>query len=101
VWVVRDDDSLLVWTAADSGKVKRIRRDGDVRLAPCTARGNPTAPEVPGHAEVLDVDGSRRVRRMIAGRYGLVGRVTLLGSRLRRGAGGTVGIRITVDPADA
>lgn len=91
VWAVRDEDSLLVWTAADSGKVKRIRRDGDVRLAPCTARGRPTGPEVPGHAELLDVDGSRHARRMIAGRYGL-------GSRLRRGVDRTVGLRITVDP---
>ena len=26
-WVVRDGDALAVWTATDSGKVKRVRRD--------------------------------------------------------------------------
>lgn len=98
VWAVRDEDALLIWTATDSGKVKRIRRDGDVRLAPCTARGRPTGAEVRGHAELLDVDGSRRARRMVVGRYGLVGRLTVFGSRLRRGTEGTVGIRVTVDP---
>ncbi|MEV5447304.1 PPOX class F420-dependent oxidoreductase, partial [Streptomyces sp. NPDC052644] len=35
VWAVRDDDTLAVWTVADSGKVKRIRRDGTVTVAPC------------------------------------------------------------------
>ncbi|WP_028925764.1 PPOX class F420-dependent oxidoreductase [Pseudonocardia acaciae] len=96
VWAARDGDGLVIWSAADAGKVKRIRRDGAVRLAPCTARGRPTGTEVAGHALLLDSEGSERVRRLIAARYGLVGRVAMLGSRLRRGPTGTVGIRITV-----
>jgi uncharacterized protein len=98
VWAARDGDSLVVWTATDSGKVKRIRRDGRVRLAPCTLRGRATGPEVDGHAEVLDTEGSRRARQLIARRYGLLGRLTMLGSRLRRGSDGTVGLRLTVRP---
>jgi hypothetical protein len=100
VWAARDGDSLVVWSASDAGKVKRIRRDGAVRLAPCTARGAATGPEVAGLAELLDADESDRVRGLIASRYGLLGRVTMLGSRLRRGPTGTVGIRLTV-PAQA
>jgi PPOX class probable F420-dependent enzyme len=101
VWAARDGDSLVVWSASDAGKVKRIRRDGAVRLAPCSVRGAPTGPEVAGHAELLDVDESERARGLIASRYGLLGRVTMLGSRLRRGPTGTVGIRLTVpDQAD-
>jgi PPOX class probable F420-dependent enzyme len=96
VWAARDGDSLVVWSASDAGKVKRIRRDGAVRLAPCTVRGAPTGPEVAGLAELLDADESERVRGLIASRYGLLGRVTMLGSRLRRGPTGTVGIRLTV-----
>jgi hypothetical protein len=96
VWAARDGDSLVVWSASDAGKVKRIRRDGAVRLAPCTVRGAPTGPEVAGHAELLDAEESERARGLIASRYGLLGRVTMLGSRLRRGPTGTVGIRLTV-----
>jgi hypothetical protein len=96
VWAAPDADSLVVWSAADAGKVKRIRRDGTVRLAPCTVRGAPTGPEVDGHAELLDAAGSDRARRLIAARYGLLGRVAMLGSRLRRGSSGTIGIRLTV-----
>ncbi len=96
VWAAPDGDALLVWTVADSGKVKRIRRSGAVRLAPCTARGTATGQEVAGHAELLDDAGSARARTVIASRYGLVGRLVMLGSTLRRGRTGTVGIRLTV-----
>jgi PPOX class probable F420-dependent enzyme len=96
VWSARDGDSLVVWSAADAGKVKRIRRDGTVRLAPCTVRGTPTGPEVDGRAVLLDANGSDRARRLIARRYGLIGKFAMLGSRLRRGQDGTVGIRLTV-----
>ncbi|MDB1090043.1 PPOX class F420-dependent oxidoreductase [Streptomyces sp. ACA25] len=95
VWAARDGDALAVWTAADSGKVKRLRNRADVRLAPCDVRGRPTGGEVSGRAEILDAEGSRRHRQLIARKYGLTGRLVLLGSRLRRGSGGTVGIRIT------
>lgn len=41
VWFSKDGDTLLVWTDANSGKVKRIRRDGKVRVVPSTASGEP------------------------------------------------------------
>ena len=41
VWFARDGDALLVWTQADSGKAKRIRRDGHVRVAPSDMSGAP------------------------------------------------------------
>ncbi|MEU1081114.1 PPOX class F420-dependent oxidoreductase [Streptomyces sp. NPDC005908] len=95
VWVVRDGDALGVWTAADSWKVKRVRARGDVLVGPCDVRGNPTGDQVPATAEVCDADTTARYRELIARKYGLMGRLTLLGSRLRRGVSGTVGIRVT------
>ncbi|GAA1416535.1 PPOX class F420-dependent oxidoreductase [Streptomyces thermospinosisporus] len=96
VWVVRDGDALGVWTAADSGKVKRIRNRPDVLVGPCDMRGNPTGDQVPATAEICDAETTARYRKLIARKYGLLGRLTLLGSRLRRGLDGTVGIRITL-----
>ncbi|MFF7857249.1 PPOX class F420-dependent oxidoreductase [Streptomyces sp. NPDC007904] len=96
VWVVRDGDALGVWTVADSWKVKRIRARGDVLVGPCDVRGNPTGDQVPATAEICDARTTARYRALIARKYGLVGRLTLLGSRLRRGAEGTVGIRVTL-----
>ncbi|MFF4211317.1 PPOX class F420-dependent oxidoreductase [Streptomyces sp. NPDC001796] len=99
VWVVRDGDALGVWTAADSWKVKRIRARSEVLVGPCDLRGNPTGEQVRATAEIRDAATTARYRRLIARKYGLVGRLTLLGSRLRRGEKGTVGIRVT--PAQA
>ncbi|MEU3888921.1 PPOX class F420-dependent oxidoreductase [Streptomyces sp. NPDC029041] len=96
VWVVRDGAALGVWTAAGSWKVKRIRNRADVLVGPCDLRGNPTGDQVPATAEICDPATTARYRRLIARKYGLTGRLTLLGSRLRRGVDGTVGIRIAL-----
>ncbi|MER5665037.1 hypothetical protein [Streptomyces mirabilis] len=37
-----------------------------------------------------------RYRQLLACKYGILGRLTLFGSRLRRGLDGTVGIRVTL-----
>ncbi|HEX8345341.1 MAG TPA: PPOX class F420-dependent oxidoreductase [Actinoplanes sp.] len=94
VWAVRDGDTLAVWTVADSGKVKRVRRSGEVTVAPCDMRGKPLGEPVGAHATVGDAADHQRVRGLLTGKYGLLGRLTLWGSRLRRGADGTVVLRI-------
>ncbi|MEU2775825.1 PPOX class F420-dependent oxidoreductase [Streptomyces sp. NPDC007162] len=98
VWVVRDGDTLGVWTTADSWKVKRIRRRPDVLVGPCDLRGRPTGDPVPATAELVDPATTARYRGLVARKYGMTGRLTLLGSRLRRGRDGTVGIRVTPTP---
>ncbi|MEV2212250.1 PPOX class F420-dependent oxidoreductase [Streptomyces sp. NPDC050997] len=98
VWVVRDGGTLGVWTLADSWKVKRIRARGDVLVGPCDARGNPTGDQIPATAEITDAATVARYRKLLARKYGILGRLTLLGSRLRRGVDGTVGVRVTLAP---
>ncbi|MBV2357165.1 PPOX class F420-dependent oxidoreductase [Streptomyces sp. J2-1] len=98
VWVVADGDALGVWTAADSGKVKRIRRNAEVLVGPCDLRGNPTGEQVPATAEITDAATTARYRTLIARKYGIVGRLTLLFGTLRRGADRRVGIRIALKP---
>jgi PPOX class probable F420-dependent enzyme len=99
VWVVRDGDDIAIWTARDTGKVKRVRRDGTVLVGSCDYRGRLNGPEVPGQASILDAEGTERVRALLKRKYGLVGHLTLWGSRLRRGPNGTVGIRIALGRA--
>ncbi|NUV58550.1 PPOX class F420-dependent oxidoreductase [Streptomyces sp. CAI-85] len=96
VWVVRDGDALGAWSAADSWKVKRIRARGEVLVGPCDLRGNLTGEQIPATAEICDAATTARYRTLIARKYGITGRLTLLGSRLRRGLDGTVGIRVTL-----
>jgi PPOX class probable F420-dependent enzyme len=46
VWAAPDGDSLVVWTRADSGKVKRLRHTSRVTVAPCDVRGRVLGPAV-------------------------------------------------------
>ncbi|MEU9517376.1 PPOX class F420-dependent oxidoreductase [Streptomyces sp. NPDC048224] len=101
VWVVRDEDALGVWTVADSWKVKRVRNRADVLVGPCDVRGRPTGGQVPGTAEICDAATTARYRKLLIRKYGVIGLLTLFGSRLRRGLDGTVGIRITLAPGPA
>ncbi|MFJ6656673.1 PPOX class F420-dependent oxidoreductase [Streptomyces sp. NPDC091377] len=96
VWVVGDGDALGAWTVSDSWKVKRIRNRADVLVGACDVRGNPKGEQAPATAEICDAETTARYRRLLARKYGVMGRLVLLGSRLRRGADGTVGIRITL-----
>jgi PPOX class probable F420-dependent enzyme len=96
VWVVRDGDALGIWTVADSGKVKRIRNRQDVLVGPCDVKGRPTGEQVPGVAELCTPERTAAYRTLLRQKYSLLGVLTLLGSRLRRGERGTIGVRITL-----
>ena len=54
VWIVSEGERLCVYTNVTSGKVKRIRNDGRVRLAPCDARGRLRGDWVEGRASMVD-----------------------------------------------
>jgi uncharacterized protein len=69
VWFVQRDGRLLVQTDAASGKVKRIRRDPQVRVAICTASGRLRGEQVPAVAEILPDHETGRVEQLIAGKY--------------------------------
>lgn len=97
VWVMRDGRALAVWSAADTGKVKRIRNGGRVTVTPCDWRGKPLGAAIPGLAEVLTPDASAHFPALMTRKYGLVARVGLWGSRLRGGPERMAGIRIRLD----
>jgi PPOX class probable F420-dependent enzyme len=68
VWCAADNGTLLVISEADSWKVKRIRRDAHVRLAPCSARGRPRGPAVDAEASL--VEETAKVQALLARKYG-------------------------------
>lgn len=98
VWVSHTGDRLYVWTEAGSGKVKRVRNDGRVLLAPSDARGRPQGAHVEGSATVLDAAADvARVASLHRRKYGLQFRAFDLAAKVfRRGSGGQVAIEITV-----
>jgi PPOX class probable F420-dependent enzyme len=99
VWVAADDGALLVHSEAKSWKVKRIRRDGHVRVAPCTATGAIRGEAVDADATIED--DTDTVSKLLAGKYGLmfrlVGAFTALTRTLRRRPT-PVGVTIRITP---
>src|SRR5215218_9204867 len=49
------NDKIYVWTPKDSGKVKRIRNDASVQIAPSTRLGRPLALIAAATARILSV----------------------------------------------
>jgi PPOX class probable F420-dependent enzyme len=82
VWFALDGDTLLIWTEADSGKAKRIRRDSKVRVVPSTASGEPIGEWVNATASADDSteainyasDKFRKKYRMQFNMFGLLGK---------------------------
>ncbi|MEU4243802.1 PPOX class F420-dependent oxidoreductase [Actinoplanes sp. NPDC026619] len=95
IWVMPDGAGLGFWTVRDSGKVKRIRNSGRVTVAACDMRGNNVGEAVEATARLGDASDTPRVTKALTRKYGLMGRMTLIGSRLRRGADGTVIILVS------
>ena len=94
VWIVPFENGLAIWTVTTFGKVKRVRRDPRVTVATCDLRGNNVGEAAEGTARILDAAGTEQVRDALRKKYGIWGRVTLWGSRIRRGLHGTIGIKI-------
>jgi len=86
VWVVSDDgERLLVWTAARSWKVRRIRRDPRVLVAASDFRGREQGPRRPAVARVLPPEAAEIVVPLLRRKYGWQRRALELQSRLARG----------------
>ncbi|WP_256104815.1 PPOX class F420-dependent oxidoreductase [Streptomyces sp. ODS05-4] len=72
VWYAIDGGELVVWTRSDAWKVKRLRRDQRVLVAPCDVRGNVPegAPRAEGTARLLqDAAELKRVRGLLSRKY--------------------------------
>lgn len=80
-----EGDRAFVRTWDTAWKVKRIRNNLEVEVAPSTLRGKPTGPAVRAHARILDGDESAYAGRAIARKHRILhGLLVPLVHRLRR-----------------
>lgn len=85
VWFVLEGDVIYVRTIANSGKVKRIRNNPRVNIAPCKVDGALLGDWIPAQArEVTDSDIARKVDQLLGKKYGLMKTLLAVGSRLQR-----------------
>ena len=102
VWVGRDGDALIVTTARDAGKTKRIRHTPRVTLQACDRVGRPLdgAPVVVGHAVVDEsAEGRERLVALFKQKYGAQYLAILGLQKLRGTTDRSVTLRITAPVA--
>ena len=63
VWFAAAANRLYVFTAGESGKVKRLRRSPRARIAPCDARGRVDGAWREATARLVDDEASIRLAR--------------------------------------
>jgi uncharacterized protein len=71
IWFAEDDNKLYFMTNSKLGKVKRIRNNPQVKIAPSTIRGKINGPEFPATVRVMQPEEFARVRRLINAKYWL------------------------------
>ena len=69
VWFGEEGDKLYVMTRSDMGKMKRIRNNPAVRVAPCTIRGKVTGPEFAATVRILPREEHAHARETINRKY--------------------------------
>jgi uncharacterized protein len=69
VWFGEEGDRLYVMTASRLGKYKRIRNNPQVRVAPCTIRGQVTGPQLFALARILPPEEHKQARQTINRKY--------------------------------
>jgi PPOX class probable F420-dependent enzyme len=83
VWFVEDGLYIYFCTGANSGKVKRLRHNPQVNIAPCKMDGTLVGDWVPASArEVKDKATANKVDHLLGKKYGLIKKLySLLGGR--------------------
>ena len=100
VWVAEQDGRLYVFTEARAGKVKRLRRDPRLRLAPCNAWGALRGDACSGRARIVDDAPTEALAyRALVDKYGWQMRLANLGSRLTGRIDARAVLEITLDRA--
>ena len=78
VWFARLGENLYVVTGHNTGKVKRIRNNPDVTLAPSDFRGRPKGPDMRAVAGLMDEKGGGPADRALRDKFGWQYRVVEL-----------------------
>jgi PPOX class probable F420-dependent enzyme len=75
VWFAEHDGKLYIYSLADAGKVKRIRNNPRVRVAPCDVRGGNIGEWVEATARIEDPGGEKLGMSVLTKKYGLMKRL--------------------------
>ena len=75
VWFVIDKNLIYVITRESTGKVKRLRNNQNVRIVPCSFKGEPKNEWVKGAAEKITGDEADKAIKLRKKKYGMFARL--------------------------
>lgn len=86
VWFAAGDGRAYVFSESSAGKIKRLRNDDHVRVAPCSLRGAIQGDWIEGRARVIDdpaavVSAYRALRRKYGWQMTLIDALSKLSGR--------------------
>ncbi len=70
MWFAASGSQIFVGTFPETGKVKRLRANTSVKVAPCNFRGLVSGPYVPAIATILTGDEAETATQALAEKYG-------------------------------
>ena len=84
VWFAENKGLFYIYSLANAGKVKRIRNNPKVKIAPCDFRGKLKGVWIEAKARMGEGDESELAHRLLNKKYGLMKRIGNFVSKLRK-----------------
>ena len=81
VWFVIQNVLIYVITRIKTGKVKRIKNNPHVKLAPCTFKGKPTGEWIEGNTSKVSGQESEKAIKLRKKKYGFMANIAQFASR--------------------
>ena len=96
VWFAEEQGVLYVYTLANAGKVKRVRRHPRIRLAPSTMRGKVIGPWAEADTTIVDATTAAHGYALLRHKYGWLKGVGDVFSRMMHRERVVIAIRFPV-----
>ena len=78
VWFIQKNNIIYVVTREKTGKVKRIKNNNEVKIAPCNYKGTLTGTWVSGRAHIVESIEKEEVLRARNKKYGFKAKIANL-----------------------
>jgi len=84
MWFAEEGGELYVYSLANAGKVKRIRNNPRVKIAPCDVRGKPKGAWIEAEARIVDRSAAEHGHKLLNKKYGLLKSLGDFFSKIRK-----------------
>ena len=84
MWFAEEGGVLYVYSLASAGKVKRIRNNPRIKIAPCDVRGKPKGAWIEALAQIVDESTAEHGHKILNKKYGLMKSLGDFFSKIRK-----------------